>query len=628
MIRRWRLLTALRAALILALGIVAGSATAGHEGGSSHLRSLVSKIDSLKKSGQLAQASVLLDSAVVLARTEGEAGLLGQLMLDKAAMLQTRGESGRALSLLYQTLEDLRGSRDSLALAEVFNSIGTIQHDQKNFAKAEAYYHRSGAIYQKLGLKKETGKYWNNLGSLFDDKGDPGKAIVFHRRSLAVWQGLGNTGWAAVSYMQLGTCYSKLGKTDSARYFLTQSMRDQGLGSTGYLMAVTKVDYGVNENRAGRQGIALRFCKEGLAMAVKQNASMLQQQACDCLYKTYDALGDKGTALDYYRRSVTLRDTLFGEAKVKNLTRIEMDHEFAQKQLADSLTRAKVQVEEELAHQAEVTQEREARNLALYGAFGVLLLAVGLWSRLRNMRLSRTRIQRERERSERLLLNILPATVAQELKDNGKALARDYPEATILFSDFKDFTRISETMSAQALVEELDTCFKAFDRIMDAHGIEKIKTIGDAYMCVGGLPGLTDTVPADVVKAGLEMQVFIAERRIKLEKAGLPFFTMRVGIHTGPVVAGIVGLKKFAFDIWGDAVNTACAMEHSGEEGKVNISQATYALVKDVVANGPDGSLATDKGQQTTKKAFNFTPRGKVEAKGKGGMEMYFVERA
>lgn len=489
----------------------------------------------------------------------------------------------------------------------MLNSIGTIQHAQKNFDKADEYYRRSGTIYERLGMKRETGKYWNNLGSLAEDRGELAEAVEFHRRSLGVWLSLRDTGWEAVSYMQLGTSYSKLGKTDSARYFLEQSMRYQGDRSHGELMAVTKVSYGANENRAGRQQEALRFCKEGLAMAEEQQLRMLEKEACDCLSSTYEALGDKGRALDYYRRAIIIRDTLFGEAKVKDMTRIEMDHDFAQKQLADSLTRAKRQVEEQLVHQAEVNKARETRNLALYGGLALLILAVGLWSRLRNMRLSRAGIQRERERSERLLLNILPAPVAQELKDNGKALARHYPEATILFSDFKDFTRISQTMSAQALVEELDTCFQAFDRILNTRGIEKIKTIGDAYMCVGGLPGLASSTPAEVIAVGLEMQAFIAGRKAKRERAGLAAFCMRVGIHSGPVVAGIVGLKKFAFDIWGDAVNTACAMERSGEAGKVNISGATYALLKD------DPRLL-------------FRSRGIVEAKGKGGMEMYFVE--
>ncbi|MEO7082109.1 MAG: adenylate/guanylate cyclase domain-containing protein, partial [Flavobacteriales bacterium] len=215
----------------------------------------------------------------------------------------------------------------------------------------------------------------------------------------------------------------------------------------------------------------------------------------------------------------------------------------------------------------------------------------------------------EKERSETLLRNILPDAVVQELKDKGSALAREYAGATILFSDFKEFTRISQTMSPQALVEELDTCFKEFDRIISAKGIEKIKTIGDAYMCVGGLPDPSSTTPADVVRAGLEMQSFISARKTSRDRLGQTAFEMRVGLHTGPVVAGIVGVKKFQYDIWGDTVNTASRMESSGEVGHVNISEATYDLVKEE----PD---------------LVFTPRGKVQVKGKGELEMYFVENA
>ncbi len=218
-------------------------------------------------------------------------------------------------------------------------------------------------------------------------------------------------------------------------------------------------------------------------------------------------------------------------------------------------------------------------------------------------------LRSERDRSEGLLLNILPSEVAEELKNTGAAQARHFDTATILFTDFKGFTAMSEKVTPKDLVRDLNECFSAFDKITSTYGIEKIKTIGDAYMAAGGLPVPNTTHATDVINAALEMRDFVATGKARKVAAGLPYFEVRIGIHTGPVVAGIVGVKKFQYDIWGDTVNTASRMESSGEVGQVNISEATYALVK----NSP---------------GFTFIPRGKVSAKGKGELEMYFVRRS
>ena len=196
------------------------------------------------------------------------------------------------------------------------------------------------------------------------------------------------------------------------------------------------------------------------------------------------------------------------------------------------------------------------------------------------MRRARAEIQRERDVSESLLLNILPEEVAAELKEKGAAEARLLENVTVLFTDFKDFTRMAERLSPQELVHDINQCFSAFDRICEKHGIEKIKTIGDAYMAAGGLPVPNLTHARDVVAAALKMRDFIAEEKARRMTAGRPYFEIRIGVHTGPVVAGIVGVKKFQYDIWGDTVNTASRMESSGEAGRVNISETTYALVK------------------------------------------------
>jgi class 3 adenylate cyclase len=246
---------------------------------------------------------------------------------------------------------------------------------------------------------------------------------------------------------------------------------------------------------------------------------------------------------------------------------------------------------------------------------GLLFLIIGVifWNRRFKVEVIRRKkaedqIKAEKEKSEELLHNILPREVAEELKEKGASEAKDFDEVTVLFSDFKEFTQTAKRLSAKELVSEINACFKAFDAIMQKYQIEKIKTIGDAYMAAGGLHKPRTSEPKDVVLAGLEMQEFMLSRKAEREAQDLPYFDMRVGIHTGPVVAGIVGVKKFQYDIWGDTVNTASRMESHGEIGKVNVSNSTYEILKD-------------------NPVFHFESRGKSVVKGLGETEMWFVSK-
>jgi histidine kinase len=248
------------------------------------------------------------------------------------------------------------------------------------------------------------------------------------------------------------------------------------------------------------------------------------------------------------------------------------------------------------------TRERVDLLTLLSGQIAVSIDNAVLYEQLENKVAERTaELEQEKHRTDDLLHNILPAETAAELKLHGRAEARHYERVTVLFTDFKGFTELSATLAPADLVRELDECFNAFDTIVTRYGVEKIKTIGDAYMAAGGLPVPNSTHPDDVVLAALEMRDFMDQRN---RRGGL-HFGIRIGVHTGPVVAGIVGLKKFQYDIWGDTVNTAARMESSGEEARVNISLATHDLLGD---------------------RFLFTPRGHLEAKGKGKLPMFFVD--
>lgn len=211
-------------------------------------------------------------------------------------------------------------------------------------------------------------------------------------------------------------------------------------------------------------------------------------------------------------------------------------------------------------------------------------------------------LDRQRGESERLLLNILPGAIAARLKENpGATLADDFSQATVLFTDFKGFTSLSESVPPARLVGELNEIFGAFDDLCHLHGMEKIKTIGDSYMAVGGVPERNSTHPADAVRLGLAMCDFMKKRLADSSKLPLK---IRVGIHSGPIVAGVIGKRKFTYDVWGDTVNTASRMESSGEPGRVNVSETTFKLVSP---------------------HFRCEARGMVDAKGKGAMAMYFV---
>lgn len=323
------------------------------------------------------------------------------------------------------------------------------------------------------------------------------------------------------------------------------------------------------------------------------NALFIDNQRLGFIYQT---MGEYQKSAERFRLSLQYKDTIAVNKAQFILKQYERDQEAA------------AEMEASLRRENEQQKQRYRFFATLAGGCLMLFLAIGLWSRLRFTRRTNSIILREKERSEELLLNILPEEVAEELKEKGAAEAQLIDEVTVLFTDFKGFTALSEQLSPKALVDDLNECFSEFDRITAKYGIEKIKTIGDSYMAAGGLPTPNNTHAFDVIRAAFEMIEFVENGKKKKQQLGLPFFEIRIGVHTGPVVAGIVGVKKFQYDIWGDTVNTASRMETACEVGQVNISQATYEIVQN-------------------RSEFTFDFRGKIEARGKGEMEMYFVQK-
>ena len=512
------------------------------------------------------------------------------------------------------------------------------------YADALKYYQRELKIDEELNDKKGVAVTLNGIGNIYFHQGNYEQSLDYYERSLEIKRSIGDTMRMASSLSGIGLSHQNLDNHEFAmEYFLEALMINEKLknnwgissvlGSIGsqhglngdFTKAIdyyyrsleiqielnnragecnTRNNIGLVHNELGQYNKAIDQCKQGLALSEEIGVILRQKEACGCLYNAYKSSGNGNKALEYHEQMLALDDSLNAEETAKKLQQME----FAKQMLQDSIAQVEADQLVEEAHQEEVREKNRTRNI--FGGVGVfaLLLAGGFFWRWRYVQQSKVVLQTEKDRSENLLLNILPADIAAELKEKGRADARDFEMVSILFTDFKGFTAASEKLSAQELVAEINTCFEAFDGIMGKYNIEKIKTIGDAYMAAGGLPVPTADSVKNTVLAALEMQSFISDRKAKLDAEGKPGFEMRVGVHTGPVVAGIVGIKKFQYDIWGDTVNTASRMESSGEVGKVNISEATYELLKDDAQ-------------------FSFESRGKIEAKGKGELEMYFISQ-
>jgi class 3 adenylate cyclase len=312
------------------------------------------------------------------------------------------------------------------------------------------------------------------------------------------------------------------------------------------------------------------------------------------LSKLYEQAGNVPEAFTHFKQHVTFKDSIRNLAVVREMADQRTNFEIARKQTEVDL------LNEQKANQRNIVI---AIGVAL---FLIMLLALGLYRRNKYIGRTKRIIENEKNRSDRLLLNILPQETALELKEKGKVEAKRFEAVTVLFTDFKNFTHYAENLPPEELVKSVDFYFSKFDEIVDRHGLEKIKTVGDAYMCASGVPFPVEDHAYRVIAAACDMINFVESAR-RVEDGKETRFEVRIGINSGPVVAGVVGNKKWAYDIWGDAVNIAARMETCSEIGKINISENTYNLVK--------GSYDCDF-------------RGEIEVKNKGMMKMYFVKGA
>ncbi|MCR9171686.1 MAG: tetratricopeptide repeat protein [bacterium] len=511
-----------------------------------------------------------------------------------------RNLSSEALKNYFTSLKLKEEVGDSVGMAGVLNNVGIAYRYLDDYDNALRYYKKSLDI--TLKLKKNPADDYHNISLCYNLKGEHKKAIKYERKALNEYLLRKDSSEVADCYMGISYDYISQNKFETAIEYLDSAYFYAKQFEQNNILGGIYVNYATCYRQLHNYPKALDYAQKGYEATLGHTVNFdWHKNALNELSQAHANMGNMKKAYEYHVRYADLKDSLLNESKVKEATQLEMTYDFEKEQLADSLLHS-----QELKAEQTKTANEKRLNVLLFAIGGLLFLSlIGAVIAYRNKRKSAKIISAERQKSEELLLNILPKENAIELKTTGSSKPRPYKSVTILFTDFKGFTMVAEQLTAEELVNEIDYCFKAFDTILENYSIEKIKTIGDAYMCAGGLPTENNTHHIDVVNAAIDIRDWMLQYKVD-RKDGLAF-EIRIGLHTGPVVAGIVGTKKFAYDIWGDAVNTAARMESSGEVGKVNISGTTYEMVKD---------------------DFTCEYRGKIEAKNKGNIDMYFVERA
>ena len=589
-------------------------------------------LEALKE--DIAEAKLYAEQANALATQldfkKGKAYSLKNIGL--AAFYQ--GDYLEVLDFWTESLETFEEIHDTIGIAKLVNNLGAVYYSQGSHPKALDYYLRSLSLSEKTKDPYNIVRALLNLGGLYTEMEDYEKALMFFNRIEDYKASLNNSELIISYFMGEGEVYFAQGFYDEALKFYEDALTN----NTNLVERPTiLIKLGSVELERDNKEKAIVYLNEAYQMAKSSNQQLSVLEALIVLGKVYSknnykkaqivyneaedlamemeandelrdiyegktelfaAMGDYSNAFKYQSLYLDQKDLIFNLETDDKIRGLQFDFDLEKKEDEIGLLEKEAEIQE-------LTEKRQKNVIWVTGIFLflVVLLAISLFRRYKFTRETNLIIQNEKNRSERLLLNILPEETAIELKEFGKVQAKRFESVTVLFTDFVGFTAYAKNLDPEELVSSVDYYFSKFDAIMEKYGVEKIKTIGDAYMCASGLPqpGKYDVFRA--VQAAFEIIEFIEESK-KKSSDSMIHFDIRIGINTGPVVAGVVGTKKFAYDIWGDSVNVASRMETKSLPGKINVSESTYELIKDV---------------------YDYQYRGEIDVKNKGMMKMYFI---
>lgn len=522
---------------------------------------------------------------------------ISNMLSNIGAIYLTQGADTKALEYMLRSLQLAEKIGDTLRMYTALSNIGGIYYNKKD-PVALNYLLKAIPLVESMDRKEDHVVITGNIGEIYSDKKDHKKALEYFEKSIKI---AGDNISSAFSVNGIGKVYLNEEKLAEALQFHSKA-----------LDIATKFDDKIQIARSLR-GIAEVYTKQNktaLAIGYYNKARTIVEGLDDLkielkdLYHdmafAYSKSKDYSNAFLYQSLYSNIKDTIYDIENKKKLNQFQFDYELSKKE--GELSRKQVELN---LKEAKIKSEKQARIGVTIGLGLLVIIAVIIYrNSLQKSRINKI-LDKQKAQIELLLLNILPKEVASELQTSGSSKPRHFEEVSILFSDFKGFTSIADKLSPGELVEDLNECFIAFDSIIEKYGLEKIKTIGDSYMCAGNIPSQDPDHAYKMIKAAIEIQEFMEEYNILRAEKGLEPWEIRLGANIGPVVAGVVGKKKYAYDIWGSSVNVASRMESNGTPGRVNISAYMYEAIKD---------------------RFECSYRGKIYAKNVGDLDMYFVE--
>ena len=549
-------------------------------------------------------------------------GLLGQISID--ASKDIRGILHNNLGVLYSKKKDLENSelhfKKALKLIEqkkeyaavlAMTNINLAVIAQKTRRQDEAinYTRKADYLSSISGNDKLTNEVNYITANIYYYVSDYYNALLYVDKAIVGARKTNNGGLVAKALLFKSKIYGSLDNYEMERDFKSSYLQEE---------SYINRDKAIHENAINSKRINIERIEkdalldqkksaEQLAEKERMNASIEAQKSRESKIIRDQALVVAQHEKDKSRLIEIERNVALSNAKRDSLAAVNAlaQEEIAmQKSRSDSINAASAIHKQRVAEREADNANEILQRTYLIGVLFIIIIIIIIGGMIRQRRLN-NQISKERDKSDKLLLNILPKRIANELKKNSKVPPRKYEKVSVLFTDFVGFTKIAELLTEDELIAELDRYFNAFDAIIEKYNLEKIKTIGDSYMCAGGVPSPNTTNAFDAVKAGLEIAEYVSKDVEKKKAQGKPYWETRIGINTGSVIAGVVGSKKFAYDIWGDTVNIASRIESKGVVGYVNISESTYNEVKS---------------------DFKCVFRGNIDVKHKGEVPMYYVE--